>query len=290
MPKTLISDNGPQFISHLLAEVCDRTGIKHILTTPYHPQSNFTERVNRTLGRMIAAYIERNHKEWDTHISELALALRTSEQDSTKYTPAKLHLGREIALPWDRLTSYLSRPTTIREKWTELQQIRKQARDNVRTAQQKQRRAYNLRWRPDTFKVGSLVVLKAHPISSSSRRFSAKLAPKWSGPYEIAKIISSVVYDIKDPHTGASHGSQHIANLKRYTFFPKRKTTTPLPETDRGNDRGSRSVTGSSMDHGTFSPSIVGARPSGVIQRRLRPIQRVDYRQLAGLTRTRAQR
>ncbi|GFY22616.1 retrovirus-related Pol polyprotein from transposon 297 [Trichonephila clavipes] len=48
-PISLISDNGPQFISGAFEHLSHMLDIKHIKKTTYRPQANLTERVNRTL-------------------------------------------------------------------------------------------------------------------------------------------------------------------------------------------------------------------------------------------------
>ena len=60
IPSYILCDNGPQFVSQLLNDVCASLGIKRKFTANYHPQPNMTERVNRTLKAQIAIYTERH--------------------------------------------------------------------------------------------------------------------------------------------------------------------------------------------------------------------------------------
>ena len=40
LPRTIVTDNGPQFISNDFEEFCNKHGIQHITSPPYHPPSN----------------------------------------------------------------------------------------------------------------------------------------------------------------------------------------------------------------------------------------------------------
>ncbi|KAI4890217.1 hypothetical protein NFI96_009016 [Prochilodus magdalenae] len=102
-PKYLISDRGTPFMSELFNRVVKILGSEHRLTTAYHPQTNATERVNRTLKTAIRAYIEGKHNSWDKYIPQICFALRTAPHESTGFSPAKMLYGRELATPVDLL-------------------------------------------------------------------------------------------------------------------------------------------------------------------------------------------
>ncbi|GFW30465.1 retrovirus-related Pol polyprotein from transposon 297 [Trichonephila clavipes] len=102
-PISLISDNGPQFISDVFEHLSHRLDIKHMKTVTYRPQANLTERVNRNLVQMISSFVEENHENWDQFLHEFAFALRTAVNETTNKTPAELFLGREIITPFSKL-------------------------------------------------------------------------------------------------------------------------------------------------------------------------------------------
>ena len=64
----------------------------------YHPQTNgLTERFNRTLTDMLAKRVERNGKDWDTHLPFVLFAYQASVQESVKESPFYLLYERD---PW----------------------------------------------------------------------------------------------------------------------------------------------------------------------------------------------
>ncbi|CAF2181851.1 unnamed protein product, partial [Rotaria magnacalcarata] len=103
LPKHIVSDNGPQFISNLFKNFCNALGIKQYLTVNYHPQSNMTERVNRTLKLLIPIYPQQQPTSWDKEIQKLAYAIRTAVNEITDETPAFMMLGRDPRGPLDLL-------------------------------------------------------------------------------------------------------------------------------------------------------------------------------------------
>ena len=69
VPEQLHSDQGRQFESGVLQEVCRLLKIYKSRTTPYHPQSDgLVERFNRTLISMLATTVHDNPIDWESHL------------------------------------------------------------------------------------------------------------------------------------------------------------------------------------------------------------------------------
>ncbi|CAF4637085.1 unnamed protein product, partial [Didymodactylos carnosus] len=101
IPVKIVSDNGAQFVADVFRETLKIMGIRHRTTALYHPQSNLSERVNRTLKPMLAIFAEHDKESWDIRLPQLALAIRAAINESTGHSPAFLMYGRELKLPLD---------------------------------------------------------------------------------------------------------------------------------------------------------------------------------------------
>ena len=101
-PEQLHTDQGRQFESELVAEVCKLLGINKTRTTAYHPQSDgLVERFNRTLLSMLATAASENPFDWEEHLRPLCMAYNTSVQSTTGFTPFSLMFGRQARMPID---------------------------------------------------------------------------------------------------------------------------------------------------------------------------------------------
>lgn len=61
----------------------------------------------------------------------------------------------------------------------------------------RQAKNYNKNSQEPDFKVGDMVMRRDDPLSDAGRYFAAKLAKKYSGPYEILKQLSKNVSELK---------------------------------------------------------------------------------------------
>ncbi len=216
VPDFILSDRGTQFLSFIFKELCEKWNLNQKLTTAYHPQTNMTERVNRTLKCMIASYVDDNHKKWDQHLPELRFAINSAVQESIGMSPAELQIGRKLKSPMDKLLQVksLSPSTPSYDVVHHLVQLKLKAEECCKKAQKRQLRSYNKTRREASFKEKSRVWLRNFPQSSAQHNFTAKLAPKWKGPYRVLKRLGPLNYQIALEETGEDVRTAHVCNLK----------------------------------------------------------------------------
>ncbi|CAC5411488.1 unnamed protein product [Mytilus coruscus] len=99
-PLSLHSDRGSNYESQIFNEMCVMLEIKKTRTTVRNPKCNgLSERFNKTLCRMIRAYLKGRQTDWEINLGCLVAAYRATPHESTGLTPNLLMLGKEVRLP-----------------------------------------------------------------------------------------------------------------------------------------------------------------------------------------------
>ena len=218
IPNEILTDQGSNFTSKLLAELYRLLKIQGVRTSPYHPQSDgLVERFNQTLKMMLRKVITKEGKDWDKLLPYVLFAYREVPQASIGFSPFELIYGWKIRGPmavlkeaWEsgksQDASVIAHVVQIREQ---LQQMTDLVEHNMEKAQDNQKKWYdrNARSRKFDSKDQVLVLL---PTATS------KLLAQWQGPYEVVKPIGEVDYMINMHDRRNKHRVFHINMLKQF--------------------------------------------------------------------------
>ena len=218
IPQEILTDQGSNFQSQLLAELYRLLHVEGLRTSPYHPQTDgLVERFNQTLKAMLKKTAVDEGKDWDKLIPFLLFAYREVPQESTGYSPFELLYGRELRGPLDVVKeswearnksseSVVSYVLQMREK---LEKMEAHVRVNMEEARRQQKTWYDKNARERSFKAGDQVLILL-PTSNS------KLEAQWQGPYEVIKPVGVVNYLVHLHDRKKSKRVFHINMLREW--------------------------------------------------------------------------
>ena len=102
LPEKIISDQGRNFESQVMKEMCSLLGIQKLRTTPYHPQTNGQcEKFNRTLLDMLGTLDPAKKAHWPKLVKALVRAYNSTRNRMTGFSPHQLMFGYSPRLPID---------------------------------------------------------------------------------------------------------------------------------------------------------------------------------------------
>ena len=75
-------------------------GVKHRVTSPYHPQTNGqVESTNKTLENILAKPVAYKRRDWAQKLPEALWAYRTTWRNTIGFSPFKLVYGKSLLFP-----------------------------------------------------------------------------------------------------------------------------------------------------------------------------------------------
>jgi hypothetical protein len=219
-PKAIQSDQGREFVNETMKAIQRETGMKWIMTSPYHPQANgLVERVNQTLVRKLKKLLDSNITAWDKILPLALFAYRICNQRVLGMSPYKALFGRDPTLTGNLGTLENMDEASFKKELAALQKLIEithgELIDRFKTAEEVIDLDDYLE--PTDLEVGDEVLFKA--------RTHDKLEPMWIGPYLIVRKGTKGTYWIE---TVFGRTAQvHRSHLKLWT--PTREEEDVVP-------------------------------------------------------------
>ena len=277
-PARLHSDQGRNFESAVIKELCVLGGMVKSRTTPYHPQGNgLCERFNRTLLSMLGTLENDKKTQWVQYLPSLTHAYNCTRHDSTGYSPHYLMFGREPLLPVD-LTyglngadpgggeTYSSYVQSLKEK---LDYAFASAMENQGQSTERNKERYDLKAKASVPQNGDKVLVRNVQL-----RGRHKLADKWSA--EVYTVQGQPnpdipVYSVR-PLTGGRTRVLHRNLLLPVGDIRDEPATKPIPKPRKrtvvpaaGSKEDTASTTSDDEDGYVYVADVPDVRPTAIV-------------------------
>ena len=215
VPNELLTDNGTNFMSKVVKQFCQTTGIRQIKTSPFHPQTGgMVERFNATLKHLLRKLTQDPRVEWDKCLLFVLWAYRGTVHSSSGFSPFHLLFGRELHMPLDELTRYwrgkeensaIDMAEHIQVMRANMELVREVAYHKETKEKESQKTQHDKKAVERVFNVGDFVWK------------SNKLISEWQGPFIITQKLTEVTYKVDTGTARKQFKMFHVNAMKQWT-------------------------------------------------------------------------
>ncbi|KAJ1037369.1 hypothetical protein NDA10_001461 [Ustilago hordei] len=228
-PDHMVSDRGRQFISGAWKAFAEQMGVKHSLSTAYHPQTDGqTERVNQVVEQYLRMYCNYEQNDWADLLDTAAFVYNNTVHNSIGVSPffacygwnPKAHpdIPQQLGVNDPGRFEYLM---DGKERCKYLQ-------EQIREAQRRTVDQYNRKHKDIEFKVGDMVYINRN---WKTRRPTPKLDTRFAGPYPVQERVGRRAYRITLPANLRVHDVFHVSMLEpaKTSSLPHRTDQPIIP-------------------------------------------------------------
>ena len=198
--RTILTDCHKNFTGRALKDFVHKNQMKHIFSTPYHPQTNgIVEKANGTIiTKLRLALADKPRRKWNTLLADVIKNYNNTPHDTTGFTPNFLLFGQ-------------SNTPSFTEPIVTIEQARQLAKERTRKAQNKRKEHHDSRHKHLEFQPGDRVLR----IIPDNHPTLTKTSVRWFGPYFILERTADNSYRISETLSGEPIRA-HVSQLKQF--------------------------------------------------------------------------
>jgi transposase InsO family protein len=226
LPDSIVSDRDPRFTSHFWENLHKILGIKLLMSTAEHPQTDGQSEATVKIVQKLIRPFAFQEQDWEMLLPSLEFAYNDTQQSTTGETPFYLNYGHHPKGTYRHADTKNPHAEDHVQYLIRLQEV---ARDAINDAQTVQARYANKhRTEAPPMKPGDWVLLRRKKADKT------KFAPIADGPFQILKVGTNNV-ELKLPKNSTAHPTVNISRVQLY-FGPRPEIFTEPPKNDAEHD------------------------------------------------------
>ncbi|KAD4178186.1 hypothetical protein E3N88_26777 [Mikania micrantha] len=217
IPKTIISDRDPLFISNFWQEIFKLQGTTLQMSSAYHPETDGqTEVVNRCLEAYLRCFAVDKPKSWAQWLPWAEFWYNSTFHVSRGLSTFEVVYGRKPPTVF-QFTRGGIRVEAVAQELRNRDMTLQMLKRHQANAQSSMKSNADKHRKEVSFGVGDWVYvkLKSYRQMSVSNRHNQKLAPRFFGPFQVIATVGPVAYKLLLPPTSRIHPVFHVSMLKK---------------------------------------------------------------------------
>ena len=233
-PMTIQSDRGTHFSSQVFKMLCELNGMRHVMGSTGHAQSQGCVERQNQLVNQVRALCNNDIDKWPGAMLRIQYAHNVAVNESTKMSPYEIMFGQTARAPETLLGGGSKEGVVVKQETcptASAVQVSTEAKIRLKgllvsisqenTRDQQQKRNAKRETKAIPYKVGDLVRLKLNDPQKRALG-GKKIAPRNSAAYEVTSVVRLWTYllrkecdrDLKEPKLIQRHYNELVPCLK----------------------------------------------------------------------------